>query len=310
MPGISSRENRVAKISGHARAVKPESRQLPLLQLLSCKAVHGAFGQKTRFDGESRQGLPAAASGILLALAVQVLAIPVVWGIASVLSVVIPHWKADVMELAFVQGSSAAMIARRFGAAGWQMVLHFAFVPAAALLLAVGLEPAWYLVAFLVLSLVYGPCYRTRVPLYFSSGAAVESLMSLLPRRGGFSFIDLGCGCGGVLLRLAKARPDGSYHGMEWAPLPCLFGKLRHALARTGCSIEWGDFRDHSLTGYDVVYAYLSPGPMAELWRKAKKEMLPGSIFISNSFAVPEVIPDAVVRVNDPKGSALLVWRM
>jgi hypothetical protein len=298
------------KFRGHASAVKPKFPRLPLVRFLSGDTTRGLRGRKTESDRGAEQVLLTAASGRLPALAVQILAIPVMGGIASVILLVIPHWMVSATELAFLQGSSAAMIARWFGAAGWQVVLHFVFVPTAALLLSVDLDPNWYLVAFLVLLLVYGGCYRTKVPIYLSSRATVEALLALLPQRKGFSFIDLGCGCGGVLRRLAKARPDGNYHGVEWAPLPFLLGKLRHVLASTGCRIRWDDFREHSLTGYDVVYVYLSPAPMEELWRKARKEMLPGSIFVSNTFAVPGVAPEAVVRVDDVDGGELLVWRM
>lgn len=298
------------KFRDHASAAKPKSLRLPLVRLLSGDAVRGFPVRKTGSDRDAGQAPSAAASGRLPALAVQILAIVVMGGIASIILLVTPHWVTSATELAFLQGSSAAMIARWFGAAGWQVVLHFVFVPTAALLLSVGLDPDWYLAAFLALLLVYGGCYRTKVPLYFSSRASIEALTALLPQRRGFSFIDLGCGCGGVLRQLAKARPDGNYYGMEWAPLPFLLGKLRHALASTGCRIRWGDFRNHSLVGYDVVYVYLSSVPMEELWRKARKEMLPGSIFVSNTFAVPGVAPETVVRVGDVGGGELLVWRM
>lgn len=295
---------------GNANTVKPKSLSFPPIRLLPRESVRGFLVRKPKFDSRAGIVLPGAASRMLPALAAQILAVPVAGGIASVLWFAAPHWEAGVTELALFQGGSAAVIARWSGAAGWQVALHFAFVPAAVLLLASGLDPDWYLAAFVALLLVFGGCYRTKVPLYFSSTAAVEALVTLLPQRRGFSFIDLGCGCGGVLRRLAKARPDGIYHGMEWAPLPFLFGKLRHTLASMGCRIIWGDFRNHDLAGYDVVYAYLSPAPMQELWHKARKEMLPGSILVSNTFAVPGVAPQAVVRVDDVSGTELLVWRM
>ena len=65
-------------------------------------------------------------------------------------------------------------------------------------------------------------------------------------------------------------------------------------------TLDWGE--------YDVVYAYLSPAPMADVWRKVCAEMRPGSIFISNSFAVPGVEPDLVVETRDWHGSRLLIW--
>jgi hypothetical protein len=59
-----------------------------------------------------------------------------------------------------------------------------------------------------------------------------------------------------------------------------------------------------------VVFAYLSPVPMAELWEKARREMKPGSSFISNTFAVPEFPPQQTVQVDDLHHSSLYIWRM
>jgi hypothetical protein len=59
-----------------------------------------------------------------------------------------------------------------------------------------------------------------------------------------------------------------------------------------------------------VIYAYLSPAPMERLWEKARAEMKPGSLFISNSFAVPGVSFDEVVELNDLSHSRLLIRRM
>ncbi|HSX69654.1 MAG TPA: class I SAM-dependent methyltransferase, partial [Pseudomonas sp.] len=62
--------------------------------------------------------------------------------------------------------------------------------------------------------------------------------------------------------------------------------------------------------GYDVVYCFLSPAPMAELWTKARSEMRPGSLLISNSFEIPGVAPGEVIELNDWRASRLLLWHL
>jgi len=52
------------------------------------------------------------------------------------------------------------------------------------------------------------------------------------------------------------------------------------------------------LGDFDVVYAVPSPVPMLTLWQKAKREMRPGSLFVSNSFPVPGEVPDQVIEVD------------
>jgi hypothetical protein len=48
---------------------------------------------------------------------------------------------------------------------------------------------------------------------------------------------------------------------------------------------------------------------MAKLWDKVRREMRPGTLFVSNSFAVPGNEPDRVVPL-DGAGSGLYVWRL
>lgn len=64
-----------------------------------------------------------------------------------------------------------------------------------------------------------------------------------------------------------------------------------------------------NLTDYDVVYAFLSPTPMNALWDKVQREMRPGSLFISNSFAIPEVATSHIVEVDDARGTKLYCYQ-
>ena len=76
------------------------------------------------------------------------------------------------------------------------------------------------------------------------------------------------------------------------------------------CEWRWGSLWKTSLTDMDVVYAFLSPVPMAELWEKARAEMRPGSLFVSNSFAVPDVVPSEVIAVDDARQTQLYCYRL
>jgi SAM-dependent methyltransferase len=189
----------------------------------------------------------------------------------------------------------------------WWLPIHALFVPGLVWTLGFGLPPVYALGAFCLLASLYWGVSRTRVPLFLSSRAAALAVAGLLPQERSFSFLDLGCGLGGVLACLARARPAGRYYGIESAPLPFLLSWLRAALVEQSCRISWGDFRDLDLGRYDVVYAYLSPAAMGDLWRKARREMRSGSLLISNGFAVPGVPPALTVATGD---SRLLLWRM
>ena len=65
------------------------------------------------------------------------------------------------------------------------------------------------------------------------------------------------------------------------------------------------DFSD-----YDVVYAFLSPEPMPALYEKVRREMKPGTRFVSNSFSVAEAPPDDTVIVGDRRRTKLHIWNI
>jgi hypothetical protein len=212
---------------------------------------------------------------------------------------------------ALLCGGLAAALSRIAGLARWWLFIQVAFAPALVLMLALEIQPVIFLIAFLIMLLVYWSTFRTQVPLYLSSNKVWQALESKLPTAEPFTFIDLGSGIGGVLTHLAQTHPHGRYHGVEAAPLPVLWSWLRIKLGRhTQCSVNWGSLWDSDLSQYDVVFAYLSPVPMDALWRKAKQEMRPGSVFISNTFAVQDHPPQETVCVDDLHQSTLYFWRM
>jgi SAM-dependent methyltransferase len=211
-------------------------------------------------------------------------------------------------------GAVAALLSRFAGMAGWWGLIQFLFPPALVLTLALDITPGFFLAAFVIMAAVYWSTFRTQVPLYFSSHKIWQALELLLPQQvpgKSFTFVDLGCGIGGVLTYLAQARPDGYYTGIETAPLPALVSWLRIRLGGYyNCTIQQGSLWTNDLAQYDVVFSYLSPVPMEPLWRKAKKEMRPGTLFVSNTFAVPGQPPQQTYTVDDLHRSTLYIWRM
>lgn len=215
------------------------------------------------------------------------------------------------LAFALLCGTVAAVLSRIAGLAPWWLFIQFAFAPALVLMLALDIPPAFFLAAFLIMLAVYWSTFRTQVPLYLSSNKVWQALEHRLPANQPFTLVDLGSGIGGVLTHLAQNRPQGRYHGVETAPLPFLWSWLRIRFgAYRNCSVQWGSLWDSDLSQYDVVFAYLSPVPMKALWDKAKKEMRPGSLFISNTFAVPDHPPQETISVDDLHRSTLFLWRM
>lgn len=192
----------------------------------------------------------------------------------------------------------------------WWLLIQVLFLPAMAMVYSLGL-PAWiFLLAFVVLFAVYGSVFFSRVPLYLSSLSACQALEQLMPAEKNFYFLDVGCGTGSVLHYLDRIFPFGMFHGVETAPVPFAISWIRSKLGKSQFQVRYQSMWQVDYSRYDVVYAFLSPQPMAELWQKVQREMQPGSLFISNSFAVPGVEPDEVIELNAGRATALLVWRI
>lgn len=249
--------------------------------------------------------LPVPALALLLQLAA--------WSGVSLISAQLSH-PLSAPLFALCCGLLAAGLSYAARLPLWWLIIQFAFVPAVVATLAQAIPPPYFLALFLLLALVYWNTFHTRVPLYLSSVKVRQALERLLPPPVPgrcFRFADIGSGLGGVLTHLARVRPDGGYYGVESAPLPFIWSWLR---IRTGgyhqCRVLWGDFWNCNLADFDVVYAYLSPAPMAKLWRKAQAEMKPGAVFISSTFNVPGQTPAEIIQIDDLHHSTLMIWRM
>ena len=146
------------------------------------------------------------------------------------------------------------------------------------------------------------------MPLYLSNADTATALAELIADRPQLRFLDLGAGVGSVLRPLATTRQDAFFTGIENAPATWLAGRLRTA-GLANCDWRWGDIWQARLADYDVVYAFLSPAAMPALWQKIETEMPPGSLFISNSFAVPDIEASEIFEVDDGRKTRLYCYR-
>jgi SAM-dependent methyltransferase len=216
--------------------------------------------------------------------------------------------RGGLWPLVAVQAISAAAVASVLHSARWWLPIHLAFSPLLILAGRLGVAPGWYLAAFGLLLLTYWTSFRTQVPLYPTNGQTVATVADLLPARRPLRFLDLGSGTGSLLCPLARLRPDCRFDGVEAAPGPWLLSRLR-GHSQHNLRFARGDFLACPWSQYDVVYAFLSPVPMAEVWAKAARELPPGGLLISNSFPVPDRAPARVVNVGDARATTLYLYR-
>jgi hypothetical protein len=88
-----------------------------------------------------------------------------------------------------------------------------------------------------------------------------------------------------------------------------LVSVVRGRIARSRAKFLRGDYGTLDFGQYDVVFAYLSPAAMSQLWHQAHTQMQPGSLLLSCEFAVDGVMPDLSVR-PEQGGPALYGWRI
>ncbi|WP_301103339.1 class I SAM-dependent methyltransferase [Propionivibrio sp.] len=211
-------------------------------------------------------------------------------------------------ETALLIGGVALLLASLTHQPWWWRLIHTLFAPLAWGIAELAIDPGWFLLAFILVSLFYRGAVTGQIPLYLSNNATASVLAELLSERPGLRFIDLGAGIGSVLRPLARARPDAQLSGIENAPATWLIGYLRTARL-ANCNWRWGNIWRANLAEYDVVYAFLSPAPMPKLWSKIQREMSAGSLFISNSFPIPELDASSVITVDDGRQTRLYCYR-
>ena len=232
----------------------------------------------------------------------------------AVLSLAWPYYGIRNEELpwpqtAFAIGGIAALFATISRQPWWWRLMHALFAPLAWSVSRLAIDPGWFLLLFVLLLLVYRGALTGQVPLYFSNRPSAAAIAKLTADRHDLRFLDLGAGIGSVLIPLASERPEAHFSGVENAPATWLIGRLRSA-GLANCDWRWGDIWQTDLSGHNVVYAFLSPAPMAALWEKVQKEMPPGSLFVSNSFPVPDVAATRIIDVDDARQTRLYCYRV
>ena len=236
---------------------------------------------------------PAAQALLLQGLAALVLGL-----ILIAYAYLLPAAPVSIGTAVIAQGVIAALLAYWRNLAKWWWLIQFCFPLALFLALALHLPSVVYLVAFLLFFILYWHTYRTQVP-YFPSGNAVrDAVVQLLPADRALRVVDIGSGLGGLVLDLASKRKDSEIIGVELAPLPWLISWLRAHLSRSQGRFVRADYAYLDFSQFDVVFAYLSPAVMTSLWEKARMEMRPGSLLLSNEFTIENRAADLIIQTE------------
>jgi hypothetical protein len=210
------------------------------------------------------------------------------------------------LMLLFIDGGFAAALCGLWGLPASWIAVNF-LLPAGVLLSFN--FPGWLIsLALATTALIYIPTFWTRVPFYPTSRRTYDAVAGLLPADRPFEFIDLGCGFASMLCYLADRFPQGKFRGVEIGPLPWLVARVR-TLGRKNLSVRYLSLWKVDLAPSDVVYTFLAPGPMEDVWKKVSKEMRKGGTFITNSFP-PSRKADRSIVIQDGREFVLYIYAL
>lgn len=164
------------------------------------------------------------------------------------------------------------------------------------------------LIFWVWLSIVLSSVKNKISPMPTSEKVKRKVLTSIPPKIHG-TLIDLGSGWGNVAIALARQFPQCQIIGYETSPVPYYFSKMWHYFYKTSnLKLVKKDFFSISLRECSLIYTYLCPEVMNSLKEKFDKELAPGTIVISNTFAIPGWIPIQILQEKDLYNTRIYIY--
>jgi len=211
--------------------------------------------------------------------------------------------------LMLMQASLAVFLAYISNMAKWWRWIHFIFPMSVWLMSQWQISNTFYLIGFLLSLSLYWTTFRTQVPFYPSMPIVWQQVLALIPQQQAMRIVDIGSGLGDMSMYIAEKRPDCVVDGTEIAPLPWLISVVRSKLKGSKVVFKFGDYRALDFASYDLVFAYLSPAAMTDLWLMARTQMRTGSLLVSYEFDIDGVAPSQVIQLGEQK-KMLYIWKI
>ena len=152
---------------------------------------------------------------------------------------------------------------------------------------------------YVMVSILVGVVRTGISPMPSSRRAVQQGLQFVVPPRPG-SIYELGAAWGSLAIPLARAFPDRRIIAYELSTIPWLFLLLRVRVSGLkNIEVVRRDFFRDDLGKAAVVVCYLYPGSMVRLSTKLQSELMPGTVVVSNTFALPGWVPDQKSQLKD-----------
>ncbi len=150
-----------------------------------------------------------------------------------------------------------------------------------------------------------------KIPSLPTSSRVLKYIFKILDTEKGKVFIDLGCGAGKVLIQIKKRCPQMEVIGYENSLTQFLLAKIMIFFSGTKPKILYKDLFLADLKNADIVFCYLSSGVMPKIEAKFERELKQGTLFISNTFPLPNWKPVQTIITNEknPNFEKLFIYK-
>lgn len=194
----------------------------------------------------------------------------------------------NLAALLIAQGIIAYFLSIRLKMAYWWRYIHLLFPLAIWVALALQIPMGYFLLGFILTGAIFWSVFLTQVPFYPSKPEVWTAVSKLLPGKK-LRILEIGSGLGNFAIRMAQLRPESLVDGIEIAPLPWLISVIQAKFFASRVCFRLANYEKVDFANYDLIFAYLSPAAMPELWKKALREMDSESLLISHEFPVPGI---------------------
>ena len=200
----------------------------------------------------------------------------------------LPSAFPNLAVLLIAQGIIAYFLSITFRMAHWWRYIHLLFPLAIWVALALDIPTGYFLFGFLLTAALFWSVFITQVPFYPSKPEVWNAISELLPGKK-LRILEIGSGLGNFAIRIAQLRPESYVEGIEIAPLPWMMSVIQSKFLRSPALFRLGNYEKINFANYDLIFAYLSPAAMPNLWQKALLEMGGESLLLSHEFPVPNI---------------------
>ncbi len=136
-----------------------------------------------------------------------------------------------------------------------------------------------------------------RVPFVPTKKRVMQKMIKVAGLKKNDVVYDLGCGDGRLLFEAEKNK-DIQAKGYELAPIPYLLAQMNKIITRSKTTIHLSNFFNANLKDANIIFCYLGPETMNQLYKKIKHECKKGTKIISNTFTVNGVTPTKIWAKN------------